>query len=92
MREEEALGIPVTPYFKDLDQPCVMAKQEIAFISYMIKPLWENFNKFFGGAMKMAVDNIETNIQGWNKLLENANKEKELEEANKSKETNGADS
>lgn len=64
-----------------------MAKQEIAFISFMIKPLWENCNKFFGDSLKMAVDNIETNIQGWKKVLDNATKEKELEEAIKEKET-----
>ena len=63
-----------------------MAKQEIAFISFMIKPLWENFDKFFGGSMRKAVDNIENNIQEWNKLREIAIKQKELEES-KAKET-----
>jgi len=60
-----------------LDKPHVMAKQEIAFISFMIKPLWENFNSFFSGAMKKAVTNIESNIAQWKILLEDALKEEE---------------
>lgn len=67
----------MTPYFKDLDKPHVMAKQEIAFISFMIKPLWENFNLFFSGAMKKAVTNIEENISQWKILLEEALLEEE---------------
>jgi len=80
VREEEALGIPITPYFKDLDKPHVMAKQEIAFVSFMIKPLWETFNQFSGEGMKIAVDNIDKNLKEWNVLLENALKKKALEE------------
>jgi len=54
-----------------------MAKQEIAFISFMIKPLWENFNLFFSGAMKKAVTNIEGNIAQWKIMLEDALKDEE---------------
>ena len=81
MREEEALGIPITPYFKDLDKPHVMAKQEIAFVSFMIKPLWETFTLFFGEGMKIAVENIDKNLEEWNVLLEDALKKKALEDA-----------
>ena len=81
VREEEALGIPITPYFKDLDKPHVMAKQEIAFVSFMIKPLWETFTLFFGEGMKIAVENIDKNLKEWNVLLEDALKKKALEDA-----------
>jgi len=76
----------VTPYFRDLNKPHVMAKQEIAFISFMIKPLWENLDKFFAGAMKVAVKNIDYNIKEWNILLESALKQKETEEIANGKE------
>lgn len=89
MREEEALGIPVTPYFKDLDQRHIMAKQEIAFISFMVKPLWELFNDFCGGAMQVTTKNIEDNLREWNVIYEKALKEAELEKEKKGKE--GAD-
>jgi len=86
VREEEALGIPVTPYFRDLNKPHVMAKQEIAFISFMIKPLWENLDKFFGGAMNVAVKNIDNNIREWKILLDSALKQIENEEIANGKE------
>lgn len=72
MREEEVLQIPVTPYFRDLDKKHIMAKSEVAFISFMVEPLWKLFDEFFGGVMSVATKNIEVNLREWNAILEKA--------------------
>jgi len=77
VKKEEELGIPVTPYFKDLDKRHIMAKQEIAFISFMVKPLWELFNEFCLKSMDVATNNIDKNLKEWNLILEKALKEVE---------------
>ena len=69
------LGIQVTPWFKDLDKTHIMAKQEIAFISLVIKPLWDLLNDFCAKSMTVATDNINKNIKEWNNLLETATKQ-----------------
>ncbi len=56
-----------------------MAKQEIAFISFMVKPLWELFNDFYAGAVNVATSNIESNLKEWNSIMEKALKELEEE-------------
>ena len=62
-----------------------MAKQEIAFISFMVKPLWELFNDFCGGAMDIATFNIDKNIKEWNSIMEVALKELENEKPKENK-------
>jgi len=54
-----------------------MAKQEIAFISFMVKPLWELFNEFCLKSMDVATNNIDKNLKEWNVILEKALKEVE---------------
>ena len=40
------MGLPVTPYFKDLDNKITFAKNEIGFLKFIVIPLWEITNKF----------------------------------------------
>lgn len=62
-----------------MEKKHVMAKQEIAFISFMIKPVWELFDDFCAGSMKVATNNIEKNLKEWNIILETALKQVENE-------------
>lgn len=75
--EEEKLGLPVTPWFKDLDKQHIMAKQEISFISFVIKPLWEEYNKFTGGLCEMQLKHITENIKEWEKIRDAGLQEEE---------------
>lgn len=43
-KEEAELGLPQTPYLKDLDKMDVLAKSEIGFIKFIVRPLWLNLN------------------------------------------------
>lgn len=47
--EEGKMGIPQTPYLKDLNQLHVLAKGESGFIKYIVLPLWKTFNTFQEG-------------------------------------------
>lgn len=59
-----------------------MCKEEIAFISFMIKPLWETFNDFSNGACDLMVKNLEKNVEQWKKLKADADAELAAEQAN----------
>eukprot|EP00330_Aristerostoma_sp_ATCC50986_P006784 CAMPEP_0114597902 /NCGR_PEP_ID=MMETSP0125-20121206/20268_1 /TAXON_ID=485358 ORGANISM="Aristerostoma sp., Strain ATCC 50986" /NCGR_SAMPLE_ID=MMETSP0125 /ASSEMBLY_ACC=CAM_ASM_000245 /LENGTH=62 /DNA_ID=CAMNT_0001803089 /DNA_START=146 /DNA_END=334 /DNA_ORIENTATION=+ len=62
-----------------------MAKQEISFISFVIKPLWETYNQFSKGACEEQINNIKKNIEEWEKLKQEGLKEAGIEEETKTK-------
>lgn len=68
----------------NLDKPSVMAKAEVQFIKFIIKPLWDTFNEFTGGALKIASDNLQDNLNKWEELYKKTSEE---EEASKMKES-----
>lgn len=46
--QEADLGIPQSPFLKDLDKIDVMAKSEMNFFKVIVRPLWNSLNQFFG--------------------------------------------
>ncbi len=42
--EEGELGIKQTPYLKDLDKMSNIAKGEMGFTNFLVKPTWEMLN------------------------------------------------
>jgi len=50
---------------KDLDKNDVLAKSEIGFIKFIVKPLWETLNKFLGYDLNLAVANFSKNLDMW---------------------------
>lgn len=64
------LGIPVTPFFKNLDVPAVMAKNEIGFLSYVVLPLWVSLDRFVEGDLDECISNIKGNIEQYKKIAE----------------------
>ena len=70
----------------NLDDPKVMAKNEIGFMKFVIKPLWEAVNAYTNKAMKIASEHVDLNIQDWEKKLKDAQEleEKQLVEEKKS--------
>lgn len=74
--EEVKLGLPITPYFKDLKNWASSCANEISFISNIAKPLYEDLNALLQGDLAVPLKNLELNLQNWIDLLE---KEKEQE-------------
>mgnify|MGYP000991654420 CR=1 FL=1 len=71
--------MPVAPYMLNLDKPAVLAKSEINFVKFIVKPLWDTLNEFVSDAMKIASDNITDNMQHWETAYKNAIEEEEAE-------------
>lgn len=69
-KEEGELGIPQTAYLKDLDRMDILAKSEIGFIKFIVRPLWINLNQFLQDDLKQCTDNLEENIKSWEKIYE----------------------
>lgn len=69
-REEEIMGLEVTPFMQGLENPKVIAKSEIQFIKVIVKPLWESINKFTNGFFAEAIENLSNNEKRWGEKLE----------------------
>ena len=69
----------------NLDKPSVMAKAEMQFIKFIIKPLWDTFNEFIGGSLDIACENLQNNMNKWEEMYNKALQE-ESNESEKPKE------
>ena len=72
VKNEKDIGIPVTAYMMNLDDPTIMAKQEMQFIKVIQKPLWEKVNIFLEDKMKDQYNSCEENIKQWEKIYKNS--------------------
>ncbi|CAD8126757.1 unnamed protein product [Paramecium sonneborni] len=66
--EEGRLGIPQTPFLKDLDKIHIMAKSEMGFFKVIVRPLWFTLNAFFDGFLHQSITNLDTTIISWEKI------------------------
>ena len=69
--------MPVAPYMLNLDNKAVMAKNELGFMQFIIKPLWVTFNEFTADAVSLSVKNIEANIKRWEEISKQAQEEQD---------------
>ena len=56
---------------KGLENETIMAKQEIGFLNFIIKPTFSLMNKFLEEKLQFTVDNIENNVLEWEKIQKN---------------------
>ena len=78
LEKEENLGIPVTGFFKDLNNNKKSLINEIFFIGNIVKPLYVVIDDFFEGSFGKEVNYINSNLSEWKRELENIiKKEKE---------------
>ncbi|CAD8073508.1 unnamed protein product [Paramecium primaurelia] len=68
---EGKFGYPQLPYMKDLDQLPIMAKSEVGFFKFIVRPLWSIMSKFTEDRLQQSVDNLEQTIVEWEKLMIN---------------------
>lgn len=62
---------------KGLDNMRNIAKQEIGFIKFIIRPLWGEVNNFMENALQECVDNVDENKSRWEALLEDESNQEE---------------
>ena len=63
VEEEMRLNLPVTPYFKDLDDTEVYYKNELGFMKFVILPLWKCANDFQSNSIDFIVEQTNKNIK-----------------------------
>lgn len=68
--KEKELGLPETPFYKNLTDIKVMARSENSFISNIVSPLWKQLDRFVNGELALILKNIETNQNYWKKVFE----------------------
>ena len=86
MREKE-LGLPETPFYKNLHIMKNVAKSETFFISKIVEPLWVLMDRFVDGSLIVHRKNITLNHENWVRVQKQAeDKEKEEEKILKEKE------
>lgn len=68
--EEVKLGLPITEFMKDLDKPRVYYNNEIGFLNFVVKPLWECMGMILSPYTNMLIDKLNDNIETMKKKLE----------------------
>jgi len=56
--EEQYSDIPITPFFRNLDDPKVLAKQEMCFLQFIVIPLWKLMDEYLEGQLAEPLKNI----------------------------------
>jgi hypothetical protein len=69
MADERKYGLTVTPFMKDTDKIGVLAKQEIGFIKFIIKPLYELANAYCLDGLSHLIDNMDKATVEWGVIL-----------------------
>jgi 3''5''-cyclic nucleotide phosphodiesterase. len=69
-KEEVKLGLPITEFMKDLDKPRVYYANEVGFLSFVVRPLWECVNIFVQHDVDCLVDRLNENIETMKGKLE----------------------
>ena len=69
-KQEEILGLPQTPFFKDLDVEPIMAKNVMGFLKVIVFPLYEALDDFYKeeGTLRKLRSYAEQNIKEWEKV------------------------
>ena len=68
--EEVKLKLPITEFMKDLDRPKVYYANEVGFLSFVVKPLWECVNIFFAPHIDLLIERLQVNIDTMKTKLE----------------------
>ncbi|CAD8154379.1 unnamed protein product [Paramecium octaurelia] len=66
---EGKFGYPQQPYMKDLDQLPIMAKSEVGFFKFIVRPLWAVMSKFVEDRLQESIENLDYTIIEWEKLM-----------------------
>ena len=69
-QEEVSLGLPPTEIMKDLDKASVYYANEFGFLKFVIKPLWDCINLWLSPRINIMIDNLEDNIETYQRLKE----------------------
>jgi GAF domain-containing protein len=69
-QEEVNLGLPPTEIMKDLDKPSVYYANEFGFLKFVIKPLWDCMNLWLSPRINIMIENLEENIEIYQRLKE----------------------
>lgn len=68
VKEEMALGLPVTPWYSKLEDTIEMAKSEKSFIIKVVRPLWTEVDRFFEGKLSRQINNLDSNFMHWDSI------------------------
>ena len=68
--EEQQNNLPMTSFYKGLENLKTFSNNEIGFISYIVLPLYQVVNEFLQGQIDIAVDNIEQNKKIWQQICD----------------------
>ena len=68
-KEETTLGLPVTPFMRDLEDSRSFYKNEISFTTVIVQPLWECVNLGLQPYTLQQMKNLSENIQSYKEQL-----------------------
>jgi hypothetical protein len=69
-KEEVERHLPITEFMKDLQNPKVYYANEIGFLNFVVRPLWECAHGLLKSNIALLVENLERNIETMKLKLE----------------------
>jgi PAS domain-containing protein len=67
---EVKLGLPITQFMKDLDKPKVYYSNEVGFLSFVVRPLWDCVNLYLSPNIDPLMAKLAENISTMKEKLE----------------------
>ena len=69
-KEEYEKNLPITEFMKDLQNPKVYYANEIGFLNFVVRPLWDCAHNLLKSNIALLVENLERNIETMKLKLE----------------------
>ena len=69
-QEEYDKNLPMTEFMKDLQNPKVYYANEIGFLNFVVRPLWDCAHNLLKSNIELLVENLEKNIETMKLKLE----------------------
>jgi GAF domain-containing protein len=68
--EEKQLGLPVTTFLDGLEDQKTYFKNEISFVSFVVKPIWECICTWLHPSLDGLMNNLQTNVKMYQENLD----------------------
>lgn len=69
-KDEIENGLPITEFMKDLHVPKIYYSNEIGFLNYVVRPLWECADNLLKPNVSFLLENLDRNIEEMKKKLD----------------------
>lgn len=72
MQDEISLGLPTTEFMVGLQDPARFYRNEVGFLTVIVKPLWDTLSLWLSPRIDVLLGNLSENLRRYQELLDEA--------------------